>query len=142
MSRRWPLCSGVYFYPHAGSAQAEDDSFACTVAHITDGDTFRCAEADASGKQIRIRLSGVAARERDGSCTVGHPCPAASAEVATAEITRLAMGQQLQCRSVGSTYGRIAAFCTLPSGTDLSCAMVASGVVERWEKYWKDGPDC
>jgi hypothetical protein len=35
--------------------------------------------------------------------------------------------------SAGGT--RIAAFCTLPSGEDLSCAMVESGTVLRWDRY-------
>lgn len=144
----------IFFWPHesttAGStiplppiaANASADTFPCTVAHITDGDTFRCEEVGSDGKQIRIRLSGVAARERDGSCTVGHPCPTASAEAATAELTRLATGKQLECDNVGKTYERIAAFCRLPDGADLSCSMVASGTTVRWEKYWKDGPSC
>src|SRR5688500_10052947 len=81
-----------------GSGQAVAASFAasasfpCTVASITDGDTFRCAETDAGGRQLRIRLSGVAARETDGTCRAGHPCPEASAEAATAELDRLASG--------------------------------------------------
>lgn len=112
------------------------DTFPCTVASITDGDTFRCEETGKDGKQIRIRLSGVAARERDGSCSPGHPCPAASAGAATAALSDLALGQRLSCKSVGSTYDRIAAFCSTPAGVDLSCAMVASGTATKWDRYW------
>jgi endonuclease YncB( thermonuclease family) len=111
-------------------------TFICTVASITDGDTFRCTELEANGKQIRVRLSGVAAREKDGTCTAGHPCPNAPPEAATAAIRALAEGRRLQCRQVGSTYGRRAAFCSLASGRDLSCAMVASGTVARWDRHW------
>lgn len=149
----------IFFWPHGNatprldqaaltaqdappSTKSSADTFTCTVASITDGDTFRCAQMDAGGKQIRIRLSGVAARESDGSCTEGHPCPTASGEAATQELSRLALGQDLQCEQVGTTYNRIAAFCRLPSGVDLSCAMVASGTTARWERYWKDGPTC
>src|SRR3546814_18347466 len=75
----------------AASADNTDEkqagAFACTVASITDGDTFRCSELGDDGRQIRVRLSGVAARERDGSCSPGHPCSAASAEAATAELS-------------------------------------------------------
>src|SRR3546814_5385241 len=60
----------------AASADNTDEkqagAFACTVASITDGDTFRCSELGDDGRQIRVRLSGVAARERDGSCSPGH----------------------------------------------------------------------
>jgi len=127
----------VFFWPAPGGSRSAA-TFSCSVAGITDGDTFRCAETDAGGRQIRIRLSGVAARERDGTCSDGHPCPAASAEAATAELARLADGQLLQCTDVGTTFGRIAAFCRLPDGRDLSCEMVASGTVDKWDRHWKD----
>jgi len=112
------------------------NGFTCTVASITDGDTWRCRETDTAGRQLRVRLSGVNARERDGSCGSGHPCPSAPPEAATAALTRLAAGQVLSCRRVGSTHGRIAAFCRRSDGVDLSCAMVASGTVARWDRHW------
>jgi endonuclease YncB( thermonuclease family) len=130
---------------HAGQPMASterqrvgfDGGLICTVASITDGDTLRCAETGSDGKQIRIRLSGVAARERDGTCSAGHPCPEGSAEAATAELERLATGEVLICREVGRTYGRVAAFCLRRSdGLDLSCAMVASGTAARWDRHW------
>lgn len=117
-------------------ATASSPRFTCTVASITDGDTFRCSETGDDGKQIRIRLSGVAARERDGSCTSGHPCPAASAEAATEKLQSLALGEALSCQAVGATSGRVAAFCQRPDGVDLSCAMVESRTVEKWDKHW------
>lgn len=123
------------------TAGKQGETFSCTVSSVTDGDTFRCAETGQDGRQIRVRLSGVAARERDGSCSPGHPCPAATAEAATAELQRLALGQSLTCRDVGSTYGRVAAFCERSDGVDLSCAMVESGTALKWDRYW-DGHDC
>ena len=117
---------------------AKGARFDCTVASVHDGDTFRCEQADAEGKQIRIRLSGVAARETNGSCGRGHPCPEASAEAATAALTELAAGEALTCRSEGRTYNRVAAFCRRADGVDLSCAMLASGTVARWDRYWRD----
>lgn len=80
----------------AGKAVADPKTFTCTVASITDGDTFRCFELERDGKQIRVRLSGVAAREKSGGCTEGHPCPEAPAEAATAAIEALALGRSLQ----------------------------------------------
>ena len=111
-------------------------TFTCTVEQVTDGDTFRCREENERGGAIRVRLSGVAARESDGSCSPGHPCPSASAEAATAELRRLADGEALTCRPVGETYGRVAAFCRTTQGIDLSCAMVESGTVLKWRRYW------
>ncbi len=116
--------------------QEDEASFTCSVGSVTDGDTFRCREQDSAGRSIRVRLSGVAARESDGSCSPGHPCPSSSAEVATAELQRLTAAETLTCRPVGKTYGRVAAFCTTSAGTDLSCAMVDSGTVLKWPKYW------
>ena len=119
-----------------GADFAGEGAFTCTVASITDGDTFRCSETGADGRQIRVRLSGVAAREREGDCARGHPCPAASAQAAEDALRRLAAGETLRCREAGRTYGRIAAFCRRDDGVDLSCAMVESGTAARWERYW------
>lgn len=129
-----------------GSAEGVSDNteekqragFRCTVASITDGDTLRCAELEADGKQIRVRLSGIAARERDGSCSPNHPCPAATPEEAAGTLALIAEGQALDCSDEGRTYGRRAAFCRRVSdGLDVSCAMVASGTVERWDRHWQ-----
>ena len=123
------------------ASEAAPGAFTCTVASITDGDTFRCRETETDGKQIRVRLSGVAAREKDGSCTPGHPCPDAPPEASTAALRALASGQALNCRQVGSTYGRRAAFCSLANGTDLSCAVVEGRTAAKWAKHWGDH-DC
>jgi endonuclease YncB( thermonuclease family) len=112
------------------------DQFACTVASITDGDTLRCRESEETGGAIRVRVSGIAAREADNTCSPGHPCPAASADVATAQLRLLASGEVLSCLQVGSSYGRRAAFCRTGSGLDLSCAMIESGTVARWDRHW------
>ncbi len=134
------LAGIIGWFSLSDSAEAEKTAYSmpCTVFSITDGDTFRCAETGTDGKQLRVRLSGVAARERDGSCSPGHPCPIASAEAATAELSKLAFGQLLSCRPVGETYGRVAAFCKRQDGVDLSCAMIESGTAEKWQRYWGD----
>ena len=111
-------------------------SFYCTVSSITDGDTLRCVERGPDGREIRVRLSGIDARERDGTCARGHPCAAASPAAATTRLEQLAGHDVLSCQTVSSTYGRIAAFCRNSSGIDLSCALLASGVVVKWDRYW------
>jgi endonuclease YncB( thermonuclease family) len=118
------------------SADTAEGSFPCTVAAVHDGDTFTCAERESSGRPIRIRLAGVDAREVGDFCAPGHPCATAHADDATAALRRLAQGQTLSCQANGATYGRIAAFCDKPDGTDLSCAMLAGGYVARWDRYW------
>lgn len=120
----------------ATSGQAES-SFVCTVASVHDGDTLRCLERGPDGRSLRVRLSGIDARELDGSCAPGHPCASAPPEAATAALERLAGGQRLQCQPEGVTYRRQAAFCRNGAGVDLSCAMLASGTVALWPRYWK-----
>lgn len=120
--------------------------FTCTPTRVWDGDgPIWCEEGP------RIRLSGIATREMDGTCRSNQPCPDASAEEARDALVRLVgrptgrsqqghvlvTGPAMTCMSVGSGVGtRTAAWCTSPIGGDLSCAMVAGGWALRWERYW------
>lgn len=126
----------------AGSA------FVCTPTAVWDGDgSIGCAEGP------RIRLSGIAAREIDGTCQAGHPCPSASGIEARNQLVRLLGGAKgrlstghvrvvarpMSCQSDGSAGGsRTAAWCLTSSGVDLNCAMVASGRAVRWQRYWRE----
>lgn len=121
-------------------------TFMCTPVAVWDGDgPIWCDEGQ------RIRLAGIAAREMDGTCSPGHPCPEASAEAARDELVRLLGGPKgrlgtghikvsaspLTCQSVGGGGGsRTAAWCSTASGVDLNCAMMASGKALRWDRYW------
>jgi endonuclease YncB( thermonuclease family) len=129
-----------------GSVVASGEASTCTPTMIWDGDgPIHCAEGP------RIRLSGIAAREADGSCRAGHPCPDASAEAARDKLASLLgrttgtgpnghlliEGPALECTSVGGAGGkRTAAWCVSPKAGDLSCAMVASGAAAKWDRYW------
>lgn len=134
------LVGSNFLPPTAPPAQsiAAPPSFTCTVAAVHDGDTLRCSERGPDGRQIRVRISGIDARELDGSCAPGHPCASAPPEAATAALERLASGQRLQCAPENMTYGRIAAFCVNAAGVDVSCAMLKSGTVALWPRYWGD----
>lgn len=132
----------------AAAVVAAGQTFTCTPTHVWDGDgPVWCAEGP------HLRLSGIAAREMDGTCRTNQPCPRASAiEARDALVTLLggARGQnrtghvavsgvRLVCRSEGSAGGnRTAAWCSFPSGLDLSCVMVKTGTVLKWDRYWKD----
>lgn len=123
-------------------------TFDCTPTRVWDGDgPIWCAEGP------RIRLSGIAAREIDGTCRESQPCPGASAEEARDALVRLVgwargrsqeghvllKGPTMRCHSVGDGTGnRTAAWCISPIGGDLSCAMVKGGFALRWERYWRD----
>lgn len=122
-------------------------SFTCTPIAVWDGDgPVWCSEGP------RIRLSGIAAREIDGSCRRGHPCPAASAEEARNALVNLigrstgvgphghieVVGPPLQCLSDGSAGGRrTAAWCESPISGDINCAMVKGGWAAKWDRYWR-----
>jgi endonuclease YncB( thermonuclease family) len=125
---------------------ASGQAFTCTPVRVWDGDgPIWCAEGP------RIRLAGIAAREMDGGCSPGHPCPRASAIAARDHLVRLVgrpvgtsreghilvRGSPLSCRSAGSAGGnRTAAWCVTRGGIDLSCAMTRAGMAARWERYW------
>lgn len=135
----------------AASIVDSGQPFTCTPTHVWDGDgPVWCAEGP------HLRIAGIAAREMDGTCRTNQPCPAASAIEARDALVQLmggargtistghvvVRGPRLTCRSEGGAGGnRTAAWCRLPSGADLSCAMIKTGTVLRWDRYWK-GPAC
>ncbi|WP_294356150.1 hypothetical protein [uncultured Sphingomonas sp.] len=119
--------------------------FACTPTRVWDGDgPIWCAEGP------RIRLAAIAAREINGTCRRGQPCPRASGVAARDHLVRvlggargrtrdghvLVAGPALRCRSEGAdNYRRTVAWCRTPAGVDLSCAQVRAGVASRWARY-------
>ena len=121
-------------------------TFDCTPTHVWDGDgPVWCAEGP------RIRLAGIAARELDGSCSPGHPCPAADAITARDALVTLVgrpigvgrhghvlvEGPTMRCVSTGSAGGnRTGAWCVSPRSGDISCAMVSGGWAAQWDRYW------
>lgn len=135
----------------AAAVVAAGETFTCTPVAVWDGDgPVWCAEGP------HVRIAGIAAREMDGTCRENQPCPKASAlEARDALVDQfggprgtngsghvLVSGPSMVCRSEGSAGGsRTAAWCTLPSGLDLSCAMVATGTVLKWDRYWR-GHQC
>jgi endonuclease YncB( thermonuclease family) len=123
----------VLFWPTSAPSNAKSlissNGFSCNVSSITDGDTLRCADG------TRVRLHAVAAREKDESCSLGHPCPSASGAAATAKLTDLASGQTLQCEQTGTSYNRITAICRNEANVEINCAMIQSGTAVIWPKF-------
>ena len=116
-------------------------AFSCQPVAVWDGDgPIHCQSGE------KVRLADLAARELDGTCRPGHPCPDASGTAARDYLVRLlggakgrwstghieVSGPALSCRKVGTSYGRTVARCRLPNGTDLTDAMVASGLALSW----------
>lgn len=122
-------------------------SFSGTPTAVWDGDgPIWCAEGP------HIRLSGIAAREMDGTCSPEHSCPAADPIAARDHLVSLlgtrggvrptghisVNGPTMRCRSAGGAGGnRTAAFCTSPRSGDISCAMVRDGFAAKWDRYWQ-----
>ena len=121
-------------------------SFACTPIRVWDGDgPIWCAEGP------HVRLSGIAAREMDGTCNAGQPCPPVdpiTSRDALASLVGAVRGQSreghvlvsgpaLSCLSIGGAGGsRTAAWSVAPTCGDLSCVMVQNGWALKWERYW------
>ncbi|WOK37575.1 thermonuclease family protein [Sphingomonas sp. C3-2] len=132
----------------AAAVAPSGETFTCTPTRVWDGDgPIWCAEGP------RIRLSGIAAREMDGSCRPGQPCPDVPAEQARDALVNLVgrpvgvsreghilvEGPAMTCRSEGNAGGaRTAAWCVSPRSGDLSCAMVRGGWALRWDRYWRN----
>ena len=125
----------------AAAAVPAGVAFACTPIRVWDGDgPIWCAEGP------RVRLAGIYARELDGTCRRGHPCPAASGINARDKLVELLGGSRgrakaghvlvaglsLCCRSQGlDRYGRTLAACADPNG-DVGEALVRAGVAAGW----------
>lgn len=123
-------------------------TFKCTPVAVYDGDgPVWCAEGP------KIRIAGVAAREMDGTCRPNQPCPPVGATDARDRLVALLGGPKgtlatghivvrsptMTCASEGSAGGsRTAAWCTSSAIGDLSCAVLASGGVLKWPRYWRD----
>src|SRR3546814_11112381 len=116
--------------------------FLCTPTLVADGDgPVWCAEGP------RIRIAGIAARELDGTCRRGHPCPRAGPIAARNALVELLGGSRGEVRianagishirlraapmcflSTGPAGGRsTGAFRPLAHGRNLSLPRVAPG---------------
>lgn len=100
-------------------ANAQDNSTISGTAHATDGDTIKLDQ------QIRVRLSGVAAPERD---EVGG-------SEATSFMARLVNGQKVRCELDGTrSHDRVVGTCFLGS-RDIGQAVIAAGLARDCPRY-------
>lgn len=116
-------------------------TFICTASRVWDGDgPVWCREGP------RLRLADIAAREHDGSCRPGQPCPRASGIAARDALVQLLGGARgmtsdghvlvhgpaMRCLSRGpDRYGRTVASCRTAGG-DLGTRLIAASVVLPW----------
>jgi endonuclease YncB( thermonuclease family) len=121
--------------PRKAPPQLPDGQFNCVVSRVTDGDTFRCSDG------TRVRLSSIDTPEMPGSCRPGRNCAPGDPFAAKAELQRLIAGKTVQCEPVGTSYNRIAAWCSV-DGIDLSCAMYRGGYAIRLAQHDPIGRLC
>lgn len=113
------------------------DRFTCHATKVHDGDgPIWCAEGP------KIRLTAIAARELDESCSPGHPCPDASGAAARDALAGLALGETLSCEATGASHGRVTAWCWRADGVELNCAMVRGGHAAHWPKFDRERRLC
>lgn len=109
---------------------AASATFICTPVAVWDGDgPIWCKEGP------KIRLESIAAREMDGACRPGHPCPRASAIAARDALVTLLGGPKGRLRSghVKITASPMRCLASHQSyGRDLGAAMLRTGTVLRW----------
>jgi endonuclease YncB( thermonuclease family) len=114
--------------PHPQQLAVDGPRFSCRVAYVHDGDTFRCTD----GK--RVRLAAIDAPEMPGVCQLGRACAPGDPLRAKAALEGLISGRTVECQATGTTYNRIAAWCSV-GATDLSCAMLRGGQAIRLPRF-------
>lgn len=113
-------------------------TFPCTVVKVLDGDgPVICEEQDQSGRQVRVRLRGVEARDGDGNCRIAQGCPEMNWQEARAVLIRIA-GARMNCVSHDTYRDRVDAFCSTDSGVDVACELVRMGAAVRWPEFDRD----
>ncbi len=114
-------------------------SFPCTVVKVMDGDgPVICEEQDQAGRQVKVRLRGIEARDGDGKCRIAQGCPEMNWEEARAVLARVA-GARMNCVSHDAYRDRVDAFCATPLGEDVACELVKMGAAVRWPEFDRDG---
>lgn len=118
--------------PHAQQWAGDRPRFSCRVANVHDGDTFRCTDG------TRIRLAAIDAPEMPGACQPRRACAPGDPLRSKAALERLISGRTVECQPTGTTYNRIAAWCSV-GATDLSCAMLRGGQAIRLPRFDPSG---
>jgi endonuclease YncB( thermonuclease family) len=102
----------------------EGDRFSCSNPVVVDGDTLRCGSE-------RVRLHGIDAPEKPGSCRPGRDCVEGDPFASTENLRELAERGELSCTRMDvDRYGRTVARCEA-DGVDLSCAQIEDGHAVR-----------
>lgn len=96
----------------------------CTITGVTDADTVTCANGQ------RIRLAGISALERNGSCNSFPDCATMPYAQAKRQVERIALGWTYRFRVYGRSGRRVVA-----DSPELRCAILRSGAAVTWRRY-------
>jgi endonuclease YncB( thermonuclease family) len=115
-------------------------------AGVTDGDTIRMpvATLKENGKttavqNVKIRLSGIDAPEKNQPCGDTNGTPYACGQVSLKAMADLIKGQMIVCNIEGvDRYRRFIAVCATPQNPDIGADMVRNGLAVAYRKYSTD----
>ena len=115
-------------------------------AGVTDGDTLRMARATFSDNEttkevtnIRIRLHGIDAPEKEQICMDAGGNPWSCGLASTKKMVDILKGEIVTCEIRGQDrYERLLAVCSVPSIPDISASIVRSGLAVAYRKYSTD----
>lgn len=99
----------------------------CLVVAVPDADSLRCRDGR------RIRIAGVSALERNGSCNSVPACPTMRHAQAQPIAARLTLNRTIVFRIVGKSYRR-----DVGENRALRCALVHSGAAVEWPRYMRE----
>lgn len=99
----------------------------CLVVAVPDADSLTCADGR------RIRIAGVSALERNGSCNSAPACPTMPHRLAQPIAARLTLNRTIAFRIVGKSYRR-----EVGENRALRCALVQSGAAVEWPRYMRE----
>lgn len=98
----------------------------CHVISIPDADGANCQGG------VRIRLAGISARERDGSCN-SPVCPTMRVAQATPIARQLMVGKTIRFRIYGRSGKRL-----VGDHVPTRCQLLRSGAVVQWPRYMRE----
>jgi endonuclease YncB( thermonuclease family) len=121
----------------SGGSPSAKEATSVSGCSVTDGDTIRCGEE-------RIRLLGIDAPEKPGSCRQGRVCAPGDYGASTASLER-ALSPSMSITRVGEDrYGRTLAMVAGDQG-DLSCWQLGRGQAiykARWDNGLRVARTC
>ena len=109
------------------------------ICAVIDGDTARTCDGE------RIRLTGIDAPEKPGTCRAGRQCVDGDYRASTAFLAHQIEGKRVTVRRLGrDRYGRTLA-AVYANGINVACGMIAGGYaayVRRWDEGGIVEKDC